>query len=179
MRVLVVYESMFGNTHVVAEAVAAGFGPGDETTVVPVGDAGPDLVYSSDLVIVGGPTHMHGMSRASTRKMAADTAGKEGSPLHLEPQAAGAGLRDWFATLGRGRARAAAFDTRFEGPAAFTGRASKAITRQLHRHGFEVVAEPESFLVDKQNRLLDGEAERARRWGAQLADAVKEERAAL
>ena len=36
-------------------------------------------------------------------------------------------------------------------------------------HGFQLVAEPISFLVDRHNHLLVGEEERAERWGANLA----------
>ena len=68
--------------------------------------------------------------------------------------------------------RCAAFDTRIDAPAALTGRASKGIAKRLRRCGFDLVAEPESFLVDKHNHLLEGEAERARAWGAALASAT-------
>jgi hypothetical protein len=50
------------------------------------------------------------------------------------------------------------------GPAALTGRASKGVARLLRAHGFEVVTEPESFLVTKQDRLASGELTRAREW---------------
>ena len=66
-------------------------------------------------------------------------------------------------------ARAAAFDTRFKAPAALTGRASKRIGRELVRHGCTLIADPESFLVTKDNHLEPDEEERARAWGAQLA----------
>ncbi len=46
---------------------------------------------------------------------------------------------------------AAAFDTRLQGPVAFTGRASKGISHALRRQGYELVAEPESFVVTKEN----------------------------
>jgi hypothetical protein len=73
-------------------------------------------------------------------------------------------LREWFGSLGRYPVRAAAFDTRMRGPAALTGRASKGVARLLCAHGFEVVTEPESFLVTKQDRLASGELTRAREW---------------
>ena len=56
-----------------------------------------------------------------------------------------------------------------KGPAAFTGRASKQVARLLRAHGFDVVAEPESFLVNRQNRLVPHEFGRARQWGTKLA----------
>ena len=55
------------------------------------------------------------------------------------------------------------------GPAALTGQASKSVARLLRTHGFDVIAEPESFLVTKQGRLEPHEAARAREWGAELA----------
>ena len=95
--------------------------------------------------------------------------GKPVSGLVVEPDAPGPGLREWFESLGQYQVRAAAFDTRMDGPAMLTGRASKKATRLLHQHGFDVLAEPESFLVTKQDRLALRETSRARDWGARLA----------
>jgi Flavodoxin len=169
MRVVVIYESMFGNTHVIAEAVAAGLQQGNEVTVVPVAQAARELLAGAGLVVVGGPTHVHGMSRANTRKGAVQMASKPGSKLALDANAEGPGLRDWFASLGQISVPAAAFDTRLEGRAVFTGRASRAIRRELGRHGFSVIAPPKSFLVTGNNQLRPGEEDRARGWGEQLA----------
>ena len=52
------------------------------------------------------------------------------------------------------------------------GRASKGIASRLRRHGCTLVAEPQSFLVGKDNHLLSGELERARAWGAAVAGSV-------
>ena len=49
-----------------------------------------------------------------------------------------------------------------------TGRASHGIARRLRHHRRELIAEPESFLVDQDNELLDGEIERATQWGRRL-----------
>lgn len=168
MRAVVVYESMYGNTHQVAEAIADGLRELYEVVVLPVAEADQAALAGADLLVVGGPTHAHGMSREATRATARE--GAEAQGLELDPDAAGPGLRDWFASIGRIRVPgAAAFDTRFHAPAVFTGRASRGITRQLERHGVDVVADPESFLVDKDHHLDDGEAARAREWGAMLA----------
>jgi hypothetical protein len=169
MKVVVVYESMFGNTHVIAEAIAAGLREGNETAVVPVARADGELLAGTDLVVVGGPTHIHGMSRPNTRKEAIHMAGKPGSTLTPDPDADGAGLRDWFASLGTLSVPAAAFDTRLEGWAAVTGRASRGIRRELGRHGFSVIARSQSFLVTASDELRAGEQDRARAWGKQLA----------
>ena len=169
MKAVVVYESMYGNTHVVADAIGRGLASGGEVVVVPVAKAAPALVTDADLLVVGGPTHAHGMSRPSTRQAAVDQA--KDNPI--DPSASGPGVREWLATMPPVAASAAAFDTRAGvAPALLTGRASKGIAKQLHQHGFGQVAEPESFLVDKDNHLEPGEEERAEEWGARLAAAV-------
>jgi hypothetical protein len=168
MRALVVYESMYGNTHQVAEAIGTGLETAYEVSVVPVSHADPALLDEADLVVVGGPTHVHGMSRPGTRKGAVEAAAKPDSGQQTEPDALGPGLREWFGTLGRYPAKAAAFDTRLHGPAMMTGRASKGVAHLLRAHGLELVAPPESFLVTKQNELEPHETTRAREWGARL-----------
>jgi len=168
MRAVVVYESMFGNTHHIADAVGTGLAPGFDVTVVPVSRADPEVLRDADLVVVGGPTHAHGMSRPVTRRGAAQMTAKPQSGQSLEPEALAPGLREWFAGLGTYHAKAAAFDTRAAGLAFFTGRASKGVGRALRRHGFDLAAKPESFLVTGQ-RLGPDEEDRAKAWAAHLA----------
>ena len=171
MKVVVVYESMYGNTHHIANAIGDGLEAAAEVTVVPVGDAGAELVRGADLLVVGGPTHVHGMTRESTRKAAVETAAKDDS-LTLDPDAPGPGVRDWFDGVELQDRDAVAFDTRMHGPPAFTGRASKGIASRLRHHGAHLVAEPESFLVTKENHLDPGEEAHARAWGTRLATLV-------
>jgi len=168
MRAAVIYESMYGNTHLVAEAIADGLRSGADATVLAVHDADTAALTDVDLIVVGGPTHVHGMSRASTRKAAIENAEKPGATLELDPDAEGDGLREWFDSVASLPRLAAAFDTRMHGPATFTGRASKGIAKRLRAHGSELLAEPQSFLVTKENHLVDDELEDARRWGASL-----------
>jgi hypothetical protein len=174
MKAVVVYESMYGNTHLVADEIARGLREGsvDDVTVVPVDDASQQVVADADLLLVGGPTHVHGMSRENTRQAAVEAARKPGSDLTVDEDAEGPGLREWFDARGPISKSAAAFDTRLKGPPALTGRASKGIAKRLREHGCTLVLEPESFLVTKENHLLDHEIEHARTWGAQLAAAV-------
>ena len=138
MRVLVVYESMYGNTHAVANSVAEGLrDKACDVTVVPVGRATEELIRHCDLLVVGGPTHVHGLPRPSTRRAAAEAAEKPDSRLALEPGALGPGLREWLDGLAPLRGiPAAAFDTRMEGPALFTGQASHGIAQRLRRRGY-------------------------------------------
>jgi hypothetical protein len=167
MQALVVYESMYGNTHIVAGNIADGLRATHEVTLVPVAGATEDLVAGADLLVVGGPTHLHRLSSAATRRMAAQAV-KPASGLTLDPDASGPGLQDWLKGIGGGPAVAAAFDTRLNGVPALTGRASRGIGRLLKRDGYRLIAAPESFLVSRRDSLLDGEAARARRWGAAL-----------
>lgn len=173
MRALVVYESMYGNTRAIAAAVAEGLRGSYEVDLVAAGRATRALVGGADLLVVGGPTHMHGLSRPSSRKAAAEASARPSGPA-LDPDAGGMGLRTWLEELAAARdgAPAAAFDTRLTGPSAFTGRAGVAISRRLRRLGYRQAASPESFLVDKQNHLLPGELQRAAQWGSRLAAAT-------
>jgi Flavodoxin domain len=172
MRAVVVYESMYGNTHQIADAIGAGLRASFDVTVVPVAEANPAVLADAGLVVVGGPTHAHGMSRAGTRRAAGEAAAKPDSDVTLEPGALGPGLREWFGVLGRYPAKAAAFDTRLHGPAVVTGRAAKEVTRLLRAHGFDVAVKPESFLVTTQNMLDPQETTRARAWAAKLAASI-------
>jgi len=172
VRAVIIHESMFGNTHAIADAIAKGLEPLDDVVVVPMGEAGGELLGHADLLVVGGPTHFHGMSRLRTRKWAAATAQKPKNDLVLDRDAQGPGVRDWLRSLGHGHTEFAAFDTRFKGPAFLRGRASRPISRKLRRHGFGMVAKPESFFVSLENHLEPGEEARAQEWGTRLAARV-------
>ena len=123
MRAVIVYESMFGATKKVAEAIAEGLAECAEVSVVPVTSAGAHILDGADLVVVGGPTHTHGMSRPGTRKMAGKLAGKPGSEVELVPGAvSGPGVREWLASPGRLEVAGAGF--RYPAP----GRVARGIS---------------------------------------------------
>jgi len=168
MRTLIVFESMYGNTRAVAEAIAEGMGADVDVSVRAVHEAG-DIPDDIDLLIVGGPTHMHGLATSMSRGMAV-TAAKEDAAKLDASATEGPGLRQWLRDLDKlSDARAAAFDTRGDANAALTGSAARGIARRLRQHGYDVVAR-ESFLVeDAEGPLEEGELERARAWGAELA----------
>jgi flavodoxin len=166
MRALVVFESMFGNTEEVARAVAEGLGTQMDVSVRAVSEAPDALPEPPVLIVVGGPTHAMGMTRARTRADAV----RQGAP-----PGAGAttGLRDWLAGLGRVAAGTlgATFDTRVHAPV--PGSAARGEARRLRRTGVRLVAPPTTFWVGgTPGPLLDGERERARQWGEELAAAV-------
>ena len=122
MRALVVYESMYGNTHLIASNIADGLRQTHEVTLVPVAAATADLVAQADLLVVGAPTHMHRLSTASSRQLARKAVAKPESGLTLDPDASGPAVRGWLSGLaGRNQALAAAFDTRLTGIPALSG----------------------------------------------------------
>ena len=168
MRALIVYESMYGNTAAVAKAIGEGCGLRDlEPTFVRVDDVRPEEAPTFDVLVVGGPTHAHGVSRQVTRKTALDDATRT-----FEEPTIGEGLRGWLERLPEGDGtRAAVFDTRVAAPILFTGSAAKGIAKRLVARGYRVI-DGDSFLVTKDNTLIDGELERARAWGMMLAAAM-------
>lgn len=173
MRAVVVYESMFGNTEKIAQAVADGIRvtrPDAVVDCVPVHDA---QVADADLLVVGGPTHFLGLASDRSRHMAEkwhEGAGAEGHPV--QPVEAD-NLRAWLeqlppAPVGR---RAAAFDTRLD--KLLHGSAAARIAHRLTHKGYDLAAEPEGFVVtDMTGPLRSGELERAKAWGECLLPAL-------
>src|SRR5215210_2995424 len=103
MEVAIVYESLFGNTHEIAEAIRDGLReerPDAQVECQPVAEATPQLAGSADLLVVGGPTHMRGMTSRLSRRMGVSaeekTAAAGGTAHELEPGAEGPGVRDWL-----------------------------------------------------------------------------------
>jgi hypothetical protein len=170
MNAIMVYESVYGNTRAVAEAVAEGLGAAAVLSVQQaVGRTG-----QAELLVVGGPTHMHGLATARSRQMAAAAAHEDGGTA-IEPGATDEpGLRGWLHELPRNEgAYAAAFDTRLDKSPWLTGVAARGIARRLRRHGYEVLSE-QSFLVEDSEGLLEeGVPDRARAWGGQLAQSLR------
>lgn len=172
MRALVVYESMFGNTRDVALAVADGIATRMAVETVEVGAAPGVIPPDVALLVVGAPTHVHGMT---TPKSRADAAERAGDRLVSR----GIGLGEWLDALAPMSAPfpAAAFDTRIKGPGLIWGSAAKIAAKRLRELGFRLVDGPESFLVGGPtgplfDRLVEGELDRARAWGARLTNAV-------
>lgn len=159
MRVLLVYESMFGNTALVAQAVADGMSGRVQVRTADV----TTLPEASgvDAVVVGAPTHAFGLSRPSTRR---DAAGRGALTPSDRP-----GMREWLATVPHAALPAAAFDTAVVRPFLLGSAAGKA-AKALRHAGYRLIAPPESFWVtDTAGPLRPGELDRARQWGEQLA----------
>ena len=167
MRALVVFESMFGNTEQIARAVAAGLGESVDVQVIEVTDAPTEPDPEVALIVAGGPTHAFSMSRESTRADAISKGAHEGEREF--------GLREWMAALPSGQhtEKMATFDTKIERMHHLPGSAAKGAARPPTAIGYESVAKAESFYVsDIDGPLLDGEIDRARVWGRQLAASI-------
>lgn len=151
MNALVLYESKFGNTEKVAEAIAIALQESLPTRLAAVGDIEDcaEALRALDVLVVGGPTHRHGIS-----------------PI----------LRETLACLD-GRAldgiRVATFDTRLHGPRLATGSAAVRLARLLRHHGAWIVVPPASFLVEGGEGPLDpGELAHARAWAHEVLHAI-------
>lgn len=146
-KVFVIYDSVFGNTEKIAQAIAAALG----TQAIPVSQADAGQLAGLDLLVVGSPTRGFRPTEGISQLL-------NGLPKnHL----AGA--------------RVAAFDTRLvletiESKALRFlvdkgGYAAKTIAKVLVKQGGVLAAPAEGFLVTgEQGPLKDGELERAADW---------------
>lgn len=152
MNALVVFDSTYGNTATLAEAICAGLGDGAQA--VRVQDMPPGVRKGLDLLIVGSPTQGGRPTRDTTRY------------LKSLPREQLRGLR------------VAAFDTRIAaGEQGFAlrslmrviGYAAPKIASVLMKQGGTLAAPAEGFIVDgKEGPLRGGEIERAQEWGRLL-----------
>lgn len=180
MDVAIVYESLLGHTRAVAEAIADGVRDGDpaaHVTLMRVAEAKTGQIERAVLLVVGGPTHVHGMTSGPTRRTGLESeqkaTGEQGLEFTPEAGAAGPGLRDWFGALPKARpgAYAAAFDTRADFR---LGGAARKISHRLRRHGYHLVNGPEGFIIEgTEGPLRAGECDKARAWGARLVSELR------
>lgn len=160
MKALVVYDSVFGNTEKIAQAIGAGLGPQAEVEVCRVGDVKPNHLMEADLLIVGSPTRGFRPTPATTK------------------------LLKGIARDGLKNVMVAGFDTRFsesqiaEGPAILGGLvklfgyAAEPISKRLEKKGGRVVADPGGFIVtDTEGPLQEGELDRAAEWAREISAA--------
>ncbi len=161
MKAIVVYESHWGNTAAIARAIAEGIGPAARalSTAEAVGDA----LVGVDLIVAGAPLLGFSLPTAAMLKSLAANAGRDPTPPDLSHPA----LRVWLAALPAGRGAAAAFETRIWWS---PGSAAKTALGTLAEKGYQPAAKAQRFIVQgRYGPLRAGELERAKRWGAELA----------
>jgi Flavodoxin domain len=163
MKALVVYESFFGNTERVAQAIAKGLSEHGDVEIVEVTHAPTKLTEPVDLIVVGGPTHAFSMTRQSTREDAVRQGATQGSTTM--------GVREWLEHLHRGKhpELVATFDTKADKVRHLPGSAANGAANIVHRLGYRTAVRPMSFYVQGvAGPLLDGELGRAQVWGEHL-----------
>jgi flavodoxin len=160
MRAIVVYESHWGNTAAIARAIAEGIGEG--ARVATTDEAVGTELSGIDLLVAGAPVMMLSLPNESARgRVETDHKGPPGDASHPA-------LRTWLEGLPPASGiKAAAFDTRLR----WTPRgAYGTIESGLRDAGYDVVAKGKGFVVSgTYGPLKDGEIERARAWGRELA----------
>ncbi len=88
MNTLIVYDTSFGNTERIADAICDGLEAFGEVRVVTAAEA--DIGPAVDLLLVGGPTQRHGLSPGSPRCFGALLRGRcAGSPPRHSTRATG------------------------------------------------------------------------------------------
>ena len=164
-RALIVVESYFGNTRVIAEAVAAGLIEGGvEAQMVDVAQAPSALPSDLDLLVLGAPTHNRGLPTATSRAKACAQAGSgKASP----------GIGEWLETVAiPASIDAAAFDTVIS-KGWLSGSAAKAIAKTLQRRQGRRTVSVRSFVVTaSKGPLATGQESDAHSWGRELADSA-------
>jgi flavodoxin len=151
MKTLVVYDSVFGNTEKIGQAIAAVLG----APAIPVTQVDAGQLHGVDLLVVGSPTRGFRPTEGMARLL-------KGLPKnHL------AGIH------------VAAFDTRIVLETINSkalrflvdkgGYAASTIAKTLEKKGGKLAATPEGFFVTgEQGPLKDGELERAADWAGKL-----------
>ncbi len=145
MRLVVAYDSTYGNTRRVAEAIAESWPSERPDPPVPLRDLDARRLDRETLLVVGAPTHGHGVDEDTWRA---------------------------FERIPHERFRerlVAAFDTRFDMGRWITGSAARSLEKALVARGAIPIAPAESFFVaGREGPLEAGELERAREWGRRL-----------
>ena len=149
MKTLVVYDSVYGNTELIAKAIGTAI-PGD-VEVQRVSQATVDELRAVDLLIVGSPTH-----GALPTEAVQGMLEQIGPPVHQG-------------------ARAATFDTRLTWwfLERWGGFAAPKMADTLEEKGWTLAGEPGGFFVGglKKGPLRKGEAGRAAAWARGLVEA--------
>jgi hypothetical protein len=165
MRAIVVYESHWGNTAAIARAIAEGIGP--EARALSTAEATDSAVADAELIVAGAPLLGFSLPTESMVKGLESEVGKSPMPPDLSHPS----MRAWLESLPKGTpGKAAAFETRIWWS---PGSAAKAILQQMERAGYRSAAKPQKFVVKgRYGPLKDGELEKAKAWGAELASSA-------
>ena len=172
MKAVIVYESEFGATKLVAQAIEMGIGERMHTELLNVHDTAHFSLARTDLVVVGAPTHGRTIPTADSRLDGEIHRDRAFRSHRLQPNALGTGVREWLDTLELDQSWCAAFTTRAHMSILLSGSAAPAILRALRRAGGVNLAPPVGFLIEKDGALATNELRYAQDWGRQLGAAM-------
>ena len=155
MRTLVIYDSFFGNTEQIAQAISQALSSPEKVGLFRVSNVRPEHLTGVELLVVGSPTR------------------------GFRPTE---GIRDFLkgiSSKGLAGVRVAAFDTRLATSdiksavlrmlVNIGGYAAKPIAGRLKKKGGELIMPPEGFFVEgTEGPLKAGELERAADWARQI-----------
>ena len=156
MKVLIIYDSFFGNTEKIARAMGGSLGSEENVRVCRVAEVQPEQFTGIELLIAGSPTR-----------------GFRPTPA----------ITDFFKSIpanGLRGIKVLAFDTRIATSdinsgilrtmVNLGGYAAKRIAGELKKKGGDLILPPEGFYVTGQEGpLKDGELERAAEWAMKAA----------
>ena len=158
MKAVVIYDSVFGNTEKIAQAIANSLGSQVAVEILQVNKVTPEQLSEFDLLVVGSPTR------------------------GFRPTEAVTSLLKQIRSMVLKEVKVAAFDTRFKVDELESaglrfvvktgGYAAKRIAAQLKKAGGKLIVPPEGFYVeDTEGPLKPGELERAADWAKSILDA--------
>lgn len=149
MKAIVLYDSKYGNTEQVAKGICSGMKEvGFSSVECRRGSTvTPEELLSTEIWILGSPTHMGGVSRNFKQMI------------------------KWMGGQDLQGIRGTAFDTRLEN---MKGGASQRISEAMIRSGIQMLLDPESFIVKgRKGPLAEGEEARAISFGRRIAGALR------
>jgi len=144
MKALIVYDSVYGNTEIIARSIGGAIS--GDVKVLSIGEVNPSELESIDLFIVGSPT-------------------QAGRPTPA--------MQDFLKSVPETTIKGinvASFDTRLTAKwVIIFGYAAGRIAGNLKRKGGNLVARPEGFFVKgTKGPLKEGEVERAADWAKEI-----------
>jgi flavodoxin len=151
MNALVIYDSKYGNTERIAQAIAQTLSEAGAARAIHAEEVKPADLEEVNLLVLGCPTQAwHATSPMTTFISSL-------APGQLE------------------RMEVACFDTRFNKPRWLTGSAAGNIARMVKKAGGPLLVPPESFFVeDSEGPLKVGEVEHAQNWADKLFEVFME-----
>ncbi|MBN1464846.1 flavodoxin family protein [candidate division KSB1 bacterium] len=157
MKTCVVYDSAYGNTERIGQAIGAAIGSAEEVVIVKASEVQVKQLSGVKLLIVGSPTQKFRPLASTTRLLKSiPNNGLQGVKVTaFDTRLTESEIK---------RIRILAFFVRLFGYAA------KPIADRLVQKGGELIAAPEGFYVKgTEGPLLEGELERAAAWATKIA----------